>query len=316
MHILDPVILFFIIGAFAQLVKSDLKIPDDFYNTISIYLLLAIGIKGGIEFYKADLKILIYPALATLIIGPFITLLAFFILRIFLSFDKINSIAIAAHYGSCSAVTFAVVTDYLKNISVPYENFSTVLLVIFEIPGIAAAIFLARFDVHSRFKVSAILHDVFLGKSIILLIGGIFIGYFIGYSGNKQLDFFFIDLFKGFLAIFMLEMGIITAKRLADLKKVGYKLVLFGIFMPLISSIIGIGAGVISGLSPGGTVVLATLAASASYIAAPAAMQIALPEANQTFYLTTSLAITLPFNLLFGIQIYVYLTNLVFGLVR
>lgn len=309
MSFLDPVILFFLLGALAQLVKSDLKIPDDFYNTISIYLLLAIGIKGGIELYKTDSSDILLPALGTLILGPFITFLSFIILKNILKFDKTNSISIAAHYGSCSAVTFAVVVAFLKANGIIYESYSTVLLVLFEIPGIAMAILMAKIDVHTKFNVKTMLHDVFLGKSILLLVGGLFIGIFIGYSGNKQLDFFFIDLFKGFLALFMLEMGIITAKRLYDLKKIGIPLIIFGITMPLISGILGIVVGKLTGLSLGGTVVLATLSASASYIAAPAAMQIVLPKANPTYSLTAALGITFPFNILVGINIYLMITE-------
>jgi len=307
MHLLDPVILFFILGVLAQIVKSDLKIPDDFYNTISIYLLLAIGIKGGIELHTTGLNTVLYPAAGTLILGPFITLLAFLLLRFIYRFNKENSIAIAAHYGSCSAVTFAVVTDYLRTALVPYEEYSTLLLVFFEIPGIAAAIFLAKIDAHTEFNLKALLHDVFLGKSILLMGGGILIGYFIALSETKQLNFFFIDMFKGFLALFMLEMGIVTAKRLTDLKKVGIPLLIFGITFPVIASIFGIITGMICGLSTGGTIILATLSASASYIAAPAAVQIILPKANPTLYLTLSLGITFPFNVLIGTQIYTWL---------
>ena len=315
MHILDPVIFFFIIGGIAQLVKSDLRIPEDFYNTISIYLLLAIGIKGGLELYKSEIGIILYPVVATIIIGPMITFIAYFILRV-LKFDHINSTAIAAHYGSCSAVTFAVVADLLKNAGILYEQFSTVLLVIFEIPGIAAAILISRIKSASVFSVKRLLHDVFFGKSILLLTGGLFIGYVIGYSGNKQLDFFFLDLFKGFLALFMLEMGIVAAKKLNDLRQVGFKLLAFGIGMPMIASFIGIAAGILSGLSLGGTIILATLAASASYIAAPAAVQIVLPSANPTLYITPAIGVTLPFNLIIGIQIYTFLTTKIFDLIK
>lgn len=312
MNILDPVILFFIIGVLAQLLKSDLKIPDDFYNTISIYLLLAIGIKGGIELYKAGISNILYPVLGTLILGPFITFLAFIILFKAIKFDKTNAIAIAAHYGSCSAVTFAVVTDYLRTTSLYYEPYSTVLLVVFEIPGIAAAILLAKLDVKSSFNPRKLLHDIFFGKSILLLIGGLLIGIFISYTGNQTLNFFFFDLFKGFLALFMLEMGIVTAKRLYDLKKVGIPLIIFGICFPVIAAVFGILTGMLSGLSEGGTVILATLSASASYIAAPAAIQIVLPGANPTYYITASLGITFPFNIIFGISLYSYFTSAAF----
>lgn len=313
MNFLDPVVLFFILGVIAQLVKSDLKIPDDFYNTISIYLLLAIGIKGGIELYKSGIELVIYAGIGTIILGPLITLLAFSILRFIIKFNKIDSIAIAAHYGSCSAVTFAVVTDYLRSLLIAYEEFSTVLLVLFEIPGIAAAILLAKIDTGSRFNVKSLLHDVFLGKSILLLVGGLFIGFLIGFTETKQLNFFFIDLFKGFLALFMLQMGIITAKRLGDLKKVGSSLLIFGIVFPIIAAVLGIITGMICGLSPGGTMILATLAASASYIAAPAAVQIVLPTANPTLYLTLSLGITFPFNILIGIPLYTFIVQKAFG---
>lgn len=313
MNFLDPVVLFFILGVIAQLVKSDLKIPDDFYNTISIYLLLAIGIKGGIELYKSGIELVIYAGIGTIILGPLITFLAFSILRFIIKFNKIDSIAIAAHYGSCSAVTFAVVTDYLRSLLIAYEEFSTVLLVLFEIPGIAAAILLAKIDTGSRFNVKSLLHDVFLGKSILLLVGGLFIGFLIGFTETKQLNFFFIDLFKGFLALFMLQMGIITAKRLGDLKKVGSSLLIFGIVFPIIAAVLGIITGMICGLSPGGTMILATLAASASYIAAPAAVQIVLPTANPTLYLTLSLGITFPFNILIGIPLYTFIVQKAFG---
>lgn len=315
MNLLDPVILFFILGVIAQIVKSDLKIPDDFYNTISIYLLLAIGIKGGIELYKTGIGAIIYPAIGTIILGPVIAFLAFSILRYIIKFNKVDSIAIAAHYGSCSAVTFAVITDYLRSALIPYEEFSTVLLVLFEIPGIAAAILLAKVDVHSKFDIKSLIHDIFFGKSILLLVGGLFIGIFIGFSATKQLNFFFIDLFKGFLAIFMLEMGIVTAKRLGDLKKVGFPLLVFGIVFPIIASILGIITGILCGLSPGGTIILATLAASASYIAAPAAVQIILPNANPTLYLTLALGITFPFNIIFGIHLYTYFVQKAFRLI-
>jgi hypothetical protein len=315
MNFLDPVVLFFILGVIAQLVKSDLKIPDDFYNTISIYLLLAIGIKGGIELYKSGIELVIYAGIGTIILGPLITFLAFSILRFIIKFNKIDSIAIAAHYGSCSAVTFAVVTDYLRSLLIPYEEFSTVLLVLFEIPGIAAAILLAKIDTRSRFNVKSLLHDVFLGKSILLLVGGLFIGFLIGFTETKQLNFFFIDLFKGFLALFMLQMGIITAKRLGDLKKVGSSLLIFGIVFPIIAAVLGIITGIICGLSPGGAIILATLAASASYIAAPAAVQIVLPTANPTLYLTLSLGITFPFNILIGIPLYTFMVQKAFSFI-
>lgn len=310
--LLDPVILFFVLGALAGLVKSDLRIPKEFYNTISIYLLLAIGIKGGIELYRADTAHILMPMLATIVLGIVITFLAFLFVR--LRFDKVNAIAIATHYGSVSAVTFAVVLSFLQGKGVHYEEYSTVLLVMLEIPAIAVGVLMARLLTQKveSFRLTSLLHEVFLGKTILLLLGGLGIGFAIGFSGNQQINFFFIDLFKGFLALFMLEMGIVTSERFSDLKKVGAFLVLFGISMPFISATLGIFCALLSGMSMGGALVLGTMAASASYIAAPAAMRIALPQANPTYYLTGALGITFPFNIIIGIPLYYHVAQWIY----
>lgn len=313
--LLDPVVLFFMLGAFAGIVKSDLRIPQAFYNTLSIYLLLSIGIKGGIELYKSDLARVAWPMAGTVALGVIICFVAFTILHKLGKFDRTNAVAIATHYGSVSAVTFAVVLSYLQDHGVKYEEFVTVLLVMLEIPSIAVGIIMAKWNKRSgEMNLKALLHEVFLGKTILLLLGGLFIGWTIAYTGNKQINFFFFDLFKGFLAIFMLEMGVVASARFPDLKKVGVFLLGFGLVMPLISASIGIGVAVLTGLSVGGAVVLATMAASASYIAAPAAMKIALPEANPTFYLTASLGITFPFNIILGVPLYYQLASYIYQL--
>jgi len=311
--LLDPVILFFILGAFGGLVKSDLRIPQAFYQTLSIYLLLSIGIKGGIELYHNNLDTILIPALATIFLGGLTTVLAFIILRKVGKFDKINAVAIATHYGSVSAVTFAVVLNYLSDRQVKYEQYVTVLLVMLEIPSIAVGIFLAKWNSkEKKMDYKTLLHEIFLGKTILLLVGGLLIGVATAYTGNKQINFFFFDLFKGFLAIFMLEMGVLAAQRFGDLKKVGPFILAFGILMPFVSAVLGIAIAIMINLSVGGAIVLATMAASASYIAAPAAMKIALPDANPTFYLTASLGITFPFNIIFGIPIYYYAAHYIY----
>lgn len=313
---LDPVILFFILGVASGLLKSDLKIPKAIYVTLSAYLLLSIGIKGGIELSHSTFSSIVWPAIGTVSIGIGITLLANQLLRRVWGFDAKDSVAIATHYGSVSAVTFAVVLTYLETKGVFFESYMTVLLVLLEIPAIVVGVGMSAVlpDRKKALNVKRFLHDVFLGKSILLLVGGLGIGLFIGYSHNDQLNFFFIDLFKGFLAIFMLEMGVVTAERIEDLKKVGLKLILFGLIMPLIAACIGILVGYYTGLSMGGTVVLATLAASSSYIAAPAAIRVAIPEANPTLYLTASLGVTFPFNIIIGIQLYHGMTSWWYGL--
>lgn len=313
---LDPVVLFFVLGAIAGISKSDLRIPKSFYNTLSIYLLLAIGIKGGIELFHTNPGNFLLPVTGTLLLGIAITFIAKAILQYVGKFDLNNSIAIASHYGSVSAVTFAVVLSFLKDNNIAYDNYMTVLLVMLEIPAIATAVLMAKMQNKSEDgNIKQVLNEVFFGKSILLLVGGLAIGWVIGYTDNKQINFFYIDLFKGFLAIFMLEMGIVASERFSDLKKVGAFLLAFGITMPVISSFLGILVGIATGLSEGGTIILATMAASASYIAAPAAMRIAIPDANPTFSLTTALGITFPFNIIIGIHLYTWLTHWFFGLV-
>lgn len=312
---LDPVVLFFVLGAIAGISKSDLRIPKSFYNTLSIYLLLAIGIKGGIELFHTNPGNFLLPVTGTLLLGIAITFIAKAILQYVGKFDLNNSIAIASHYGSVSAVTFAVVLSFLKDNNIAYDNYMTVLLVMLEIPAIATGVLLAKMQNKSEDgNIKQVLNEVFFGKSILLLVGGLAIGWVIGYTDNKQINFFYIDLFKGFLAIFMLEMGIVASERFSDLKKVGAFLLAFGITMPVISSLLGILVGISTGLSEGGTIILATMAASASYIAAPAAMRIAIPDANPTFSLTTALGITFPFNIIIGIHLYTWLTHWFFGI--
>jgi uncharacterized protein len=318
--LLDPVVLFFALGVFAALMKSDLKVPGSFYQTLSIYLLLSIGIKGGIELSHNNFSQIVAPSVGTLLLGILITFIAFAILLKLGKFDRTNAVAIATHYGSVSAVTFAVALSYLKNLNVQYESYSTVLLVMLEIPSIAVGIVLARVGGRNEgappLKLKAILHEVFFGKTILLLLGGMTIGLVTGYTHNVAINSFFIDLFKGFLCFFMLEMGIVCAGRIKDLKKVGAFLLGFGLIMPLISALLGVCIGVFTGLSVGGTFILATMAASASYIAAPAAMKIALPQANPTLSLTASLGITFPFNVLVGIPLYYQLTQFLYPLLN
>jgi hypothetical protein len=304
---MDPVVLFFVLGALAGLMRSDLKIPESFYNVLSIYLLLSIGIRGGMEMQKTGIANILLPASAAILLSITITALAFVIARKMYRFSHENAVALSAHYGSVSAVTFAVVISFLKSKQIAHEEYMTVLLVMMEVPAIISAVFYHKMKKAGNVSnIKKVFHEVFLGKSILLLVGGLIIGSYIEYAGNSQFHIFFFDLFKGFLAIFMLEMGIIASARMSDLKKAGIRVLLFGITMPLLSGFLGVLAGSAIGLSVGGTTIIATMAASASYIAAPAAMQIAVKDANPTFYLTAALGVTFPFNLLVGIHIYHY----------
>lgn len=304
--LLDPVILFFALGVLAGALRSDLRLPESLYETLSIYLLLSIGLKGGVELATADLSRMVAPALGAVFLGCSIPVIAYVILRRLGRFLNADAAAIAAHYGSVSVVTFAVALSYLDRLDIPYEAYSTTLLVILEVPGIAVGILIARTRASSgpRLEMRALLHELLLGKSIYLLMGGLLVGYLVGPLRMEGVAPLFFDLFRGALAFFLLEMGIVTARRLGDLRRVGPFLVGFGIGMPLLGGVLGVGVGVLVGMSLGGITILATLAASASYIAATAAMRVAVPEANPTLYLTASLGITFPFNILLGIPIY------------
>lgn len=307
---LDPVILFFALGFLAGVVKSDLRIPRSFYETLSIYLLLSIGIKGGIELYKSHVSMIVTPSILAIGTGIGLTLLSFLLLRLVFRFSLQDATGIAAHYGSVSAVTFAVVLNYCKSNHLPYEEYMTVLLVLMEVPGIATAILIYKSkqkDEMTDWK--KLVREVFVGKSILLVLGGLAIGYVTASIGDKQLNFFFFDLFKGFLAIFMLEMGVVASERFTDLKTYGIRILLFGISMPLLASVVGIMVATLMGLQPGGKLIFATLCASASYIAAPAAVKMAIPKANTSLSLTAALGVTLPFNLIAGIPFYNYLIS-------
>jgi hypothetical protein len=309
-NLIDPTVLFFLVGILAGVFRTDLRLPEAIYEILSIYLLLAIGLKGGVQLSTVKISTVVVPSAAAIGLGLIIPVIAYIILRRLGKFNRTDAAAIAAHYGSVSAVTFAVVLTYLDRLHVPYEEFTTVLLVLMEIPAIAVGILIARVrGTQGPISYSKLAHEVFFGKSIYLLISGIIVGYVVGTNGMSTLKLVFVDPFKGALAFFLLEMGLVTSHRLVDLKRTGLFLVLFGIAMPVLSGAMGTAAAWIVGLSVGGTTVLATLAASASYIAAPAAMRIALPEANPTYSLTAVLGVTFPFNLVAGIPLFYWMAT-------
>lgn len=313
--LLDPIVLFFAAGLIAGALRSDLKLPDATYETIGIYLLLAIGLKGGIELSESPLHALWLPMVGTLALGVTIPIIAYNVLRRLGRFDAANAAAIAAHYGSVSAVTFAVVLGFLAERGEYYEPFVTVLLVVLEVPALAVGVLIARLRTpHARIRKAHLVRELLLGRSIFLLLAGLAIGTLTGHARAEAIAPVFSGLFKGVLAIFMLELGLVCAKRLGDLKSVGLFLLAFGTAMPVLSACLGIAVGWAAGMSLGGTIVLSTLAASASYIAAPAAMRIAVPEANPTLYLTAALGITFPFNVLVGIPLYARVAEQAFSL--
>lgn len=300
---MDPIILFFLLGLAAGLLKSELRLPPAVYDFVSILLLLSIGLKGGIELQKQPFMALAPSIFATLMIGLLMPLVAYPVLHKLGRLARADAASIAAHYGSVSVGTYAVAVAWLATREIGYEPHLPLLLVVLEIPAILVGIVLAR-GMRNDTRWGDIAHEVFLGKGIVLLVGGLLIGWLSDPAGLKSIEPLFMDLFKGILAIFLLEMGLIAAARAGSLRRYGLFLIGFGIVMPLFGALIGASAGWLLDMSEGGTMLMAVLAASASYIAVPAAMRISVPEANPTLSLTASLGITFPFNVLVGIPLY------------
>jgi hypothetical protein len=307
-NLLSPTVLAFALGITATLVKSDLKIPDALYTTLSIYLLLAIGLKGGAALATTPISLVWKPALATLALGVLTPLLSYVTLRRLGRFDVVNAAAVAAHYGSVSAVTFIAATTFMQAAQEPIEGFLPTLVAILEVPAIVIALLIARRSLGGGSLGEAV-REIFSGKSILLLLGGSIMGLLSGPEGLKQVAPVFVEPFRGVLVLFLLELGMVAAKRLRDLRKVGSFLLGFAIVMPIVQGSLGVWLGSLAGMSVGGAMVLGTMAASASYIAAPAAVRIALPQANPSYYLTASLGITFPFNLTLGIPLYYALSR-------
>ena len=319
--VIDPVILFFLLGLTARLLKSDLRLPEPIYEGLSVYLLLALGLKGGIELARHPWINLAPQIVGVLAMGAVLPLLAFAVLRLLGKLSHVNAAAVAAHYGSVSVVTFAAGMTWIEARGVPAEAYMPLFVALLEAPGIIVGVLLARGFGRERAagangdavaasggEVTAgwasVLREVMTGKSIILLIGGLVIGAILGPQGVKPIAPWFFDLFKGALTLFMLELGLVVGRQIGVLRTSGAFMLAFGIATPLVFGFIGAALGVLLNLSSGGAFILAVLAASASYIAAPAAMRAAVPEANPGLSLPIVLGVTFPFNLIVGFPIY------------
>jgi len=300
---LDPVILFFLLGLIAGLARAELRLPAAIYDFLSMLLLLTIGLKGGVELAASDVGHLLPQLLGVLLLGLLFPLLLFPLLRWLGRLNRADSAAVAAHYGSVSVGTFAVATAYLTHMAIPYESYMPVFVVILEAPAILIGIVLAR-GISRQTRWRSMGHEIFFGKGVLLLTGGLLIGWICGGEAIAPLKPLFFDLFKGVLALFLLEMGLITASQMGSLRRHGLFILLFGTLIPLLGAFVGGLLALELEFSLGGTMLLATLAASASYIAVPAAMRMAVPEANPGLSLAASLGITFPFNVLVGIPMY------------
>ena len=313
-NLLSPGVLFFALGAFAAAVKSDVGLPRQVAQTLALYLMAAIGFKGGAQLREAGLGVEAGLALAAgLVLGMVIPLIAYLVLTRLVAMDRINSSAIAAHYGSVSLVTFGAAVALFEQIGEPTSGYMPAVLALMEAPAIAVGVALARRAGSSGDRSGHAIRDAVTTGSVLVLLGATVIGLILGAQGLEDLDGFFVAPFTGVLALFLLDMGLLAFSRIGALKEAGWRPVVFAVTMPVLSGLIGVLIGAAIGLDVGDAALLATLAASASYIAAPAAMRIAVPEANPGLSLPLAIGVTFPFNLIVGIPLYLQLSRWLVG---
>jgi len=315
-NLLSPPVLFFFLGVLAVLFKSDLEIPSPLPKLFSLYLLLAIGFKGGIELAHSGLGSEVLLTIgAAIFMALAVPLLCFFVLR--LKLDSANAAAVAASYGSISAVTFITAESFLNVLHLDFDGFMVAALALMESPAIVVGIILAKLYSDKEgdagtLRWREILQEAFLNGSVFLLIGSLIIGCLVGaYStaGVEKMDPFTEKLFYGALCFFLLDMGLVAAQRLQDLRKAGSFLIGFAILAPLVNAMLGLGISRLLGLPQGDALLFMVLCASASYIAVPAAMRMTVPEANPSLYISTALGLTFPFNVVVGIPLYLSLVQ-------
>ena len=319
-NFLDPAILFFIFGVFAGAVKSNLEIPQPISRFLSLYLLMALGLKGGFALHKSGFTAEIALSLGLAVfLAILIPLIGYRILRTKL--NTFDAAAIAATYGSVSAVTFITATQYLDQFQIAYGGHMAAAMALMESPAIILAIVLANKarsshalqtkSQHTSVGLSKILHESFTDGAQLLLLGSMLVGLVSGDDGQKLMAPFSIDLFKGMLAFFLLDMGLMAARNIPGLKGKPPITLLYAIGSPLSHALIALALCKLIGLPLGNTILLMVLASSASYIAVPAVLRHALPEVNPALYMGMSLGITFPFNIILGIPLYAILAKLV-----
>jgi hypothetical protein len=314
-NLFSPAMLFFVLGVLAGFIKSDLEVPDSISRYLSLYLMMAVGLRGGVAispessvFYGQMISALI----AGIGVGFFQPFIAYYLLRLTTKLDIPTAAAVAAHYGSISMVTFVTACEFLKANNVVYEGYIVAILSLMEAPAILSGLYIAHRAIPQTKHIKEerkLKRDIFTNGSILLLSGAFVIGLITGEAGMKKIGGFFEVPFQGILCFFLLDMGLLVAKNLHNLKNFTFKLVLFGIYMPLIGAVIGASLSYILGLDLGTATLFMVLCASASYIAVPSAMRLALPEAKISIYLPMSLAITFPFNIAFGVPLYFVLAK-------
>ncbi|WP_375283791.1 sodium-dependent bicarbonate transport family permease [Marinicauda pacifica] len=315
-NLTSPAVLFFALGVFAGVARSDLAVPEAVAKGLALYLMLAIGFKGGVAVAEQGLTTtLMLAALAGVVLSFSMPLIAFALLRIMTSLDRATAAASAAHYGSISVVTFVAGAEFLRLSGIASSGHMVAVLALMETPAILTGLLLAGSGAAGGDKRTRgeLVREVMLNGSVVLLLGSFAIGMISGPAGMTKLEPFVVDLFQGVLALFLLDMGLVAARRLSGARRLGLGGVVFGLVMPLIGAGVALGVAVLLRLSVGDAAALMILSGSASYIAVPAAMRIALPKADPAVYLTLSLAITFPFNLTLGIPLYTALARAVLG---
>ena len=308
-NLTSPTVLCFVIGLLAVAVRSDLRLPDQVGNLVSTYLLLAIGLKGGTRLKDASFGDIWAPVVVTLILGAITPLVAYVVGRRFARLGTIDAAALAAHFGSVSAVTFTAAEVFARSADPNTEGFLPALVAILEVPGVVIALVIAVRLTGSG-NLGEAVHEVLTGKSILLLVGGLVIGFVASDDAFATVSPFFIDLFPGMLCLFLLDLGTLAGQRFSYLRRAGARLMAMSIALPIVFGACGVLLGTASGLSAGGAAVLGAMAASASYIAAPAAVRVALPDADVGMCLGAAIGVTFPFNLVIGIPLYTEIAQL------
>ena len=303
----SPIILFFALGMLAGFARSDLAIPEAMAKGMAIYLMAAIGLKGGVEVSKSGLTdALLLAGAAGIALSFLLPFPAFALLRSVGRLGRTDSAAVAAHYGSVSLVTFITANEMLRSTGLPAAGFMVAVLALMETPAIISGLLLARRGGQTQNAASVsdrLWHEVLLNASVVLLVGAFAIGLVAGERGFAPIEPVFNGGYKGILCLFLLDMGLIAAKRLRETRALTMRLALIAVFLPLVNGLIGVAIGSAIGLDPGTAAMLGVLTASASYIAVPAAMRLALPEADPGIYLSMSLGISFPFNVVVNIAL-------------
>jgi len=306
-NLLSPIVLAFVLGVVAQLIRSELEFPEPVLRLIAIFLLLSIGLQGGRELSSVTWEQVSRAIGATMLLVCILPAHAYVIARRLGRFDRHDATGLAALYGSVSSVTFLASLSFAQTMGTPAEGFMTGLVALMEW-GIIVALLIGRYTTgraemgESDFR--ALFLQTLRSRGIVLLGGGMLIGLVTTDRGYEQIEPFFEDLFRGFLVLFLLEMGMTAARQLRDFWRVGWIMLAYATCVPLVHGAIGTLLGTLAGLSLGGAFVMGAVAASASYIDAPAAVRASFPKANPSIYLTGSLGLTFPFNLLVGLPLY------------